>query len=756
MINFVVSDTNNGSWDGNEINQVVPAAASLAGLSSLGLLRDRMMKRQPKEEEALNDLQSRQREERRRKRTQKALSTAAGLSTFAAIGSSADVSALPSGRDFAMNPGVSSFLTTARSSQNLSSESIRNSVFEFNDGIANAATTEVYDTVDGFSSSSNNAVLWENEHSTNENEQTMNFGESAVPSSSSLLSSEFSRGTNGIYDYDTKMYPKERLYSNVESGFDPPLKESSSRKGRFMFGGVSLRSLKSKFDSTFVKEVISEPEQNAPKAVSLISPQAPLPGASIIPENIPLSNDDFPPVKHALSQTTSNTKHLPLQDRPEPTVVLEEDEIEREEPRKLPHQPAEVSAVKTSGIEYPTTQYYQDSTTFPTVIRKDSRTFPVSRIESPDAFYKGLAGGTLAAAVSKGFHNRNRKRVIGATPQKFVSTQSGQNRIDADQPYAFRSSNANMAERQQSDFEVQTITSSASSYTQTKPGGARVSVAVESTLRNGSSVKFSASSNPFEGASFSERSRYTKSYREDSIDTLVKGSYLDSLSNDSSISGVGMQSYLEGLSSLSMRSSYDNYSIRNSMEQCESSLDSISQSLDYMPMPDMDFDTFDTVYKDLQSATNDIALVSETLEANDNIAVESMMGTQPRYTTTMYGLSSDGAVGTNKKGCDESSISSQEPYLETISQNSASVTCGQGLTSYLSDLTSMGPLSFDIPQQGSFNAPVMETEHNSMTSEPEPISIIQSKRASEKSGRSGGRPRRVRVFVESSVDISRM
>lgn len=715
FIIVVATDTNNGSWDGSKINPVVPVAASLAGLSSLGLLRDGMMKRQPKEEEAWNDLQSRHREEHRRKGTHKALSAAAGLSTFAAIGSTTDVSALPSEQGFDMNQasGASSFFTTAGSSQKLFAESTRNY-----DGIANIATTEVYNTKNP-----------PEDYSTYQ--QTMN----SLPSSSSLLSSEFSRGTNGIYDNDdTKVYPRERSNPNVKSGFAPPIKESSSRKGSFMFGGVSLRSLKSKFDS--------DSEQNNLKAVSSTTPQSPSPlkispDASIIPEKIPLSNDDFPSAKPASSQVTSIPDVIQLSPESSNTKrALEENQIEQQEPRKAV---SVVKQSKTSRIEDPTKQYHQDSTTFPTDSSEDSITFPVSPIQTPDAFYKGLAGGTLAAAISKELHNRNRKRVIGAKPKKFMPSQSAQNRIDADRPYAFRSSSANMAERQQSDFEVQTKFSSASSYTQTKPGGARISVAVESTPTNGSSVKFSASSNSIVGASFSEKARYPKSYREDSVDALVEGSYLGSLSGESSTSGVGMQSYLEGLSSLSMRSSYDNYSIGNSMEQCESSLDSISQSLNCMPVTDMDFDTFDTVYKDLQSATDDIALVSETLN------------TQPRYTTN---LSSEGAVGTYSKGCDELSTSSQGSYLETISQNSASVSCGQGLTSYLSDLSSMGPLTFDIPHQGSYSAPIMETEHNSIS--PELISVIDSKPASEISGKSGGRPRRVHVFVESSVDVSRM
>jgi hypothetical protein len=832
---------------------VLPAAASVASLSSLGLIRDRMMKRQPKTREERKEMEG-----RRQRSTRNALSTAAGLSTFAAV----STTNLPSERGFDTGRSLNTISFTSSSTQSPAHDDVR---FGFNDGIANAATTDGYSyqidtTHEGNVNSwaqthdfpitntrnmlqlDENAVASSSSFIASSGEYVDETSNSAMGSSSFTIASEFSRGTYGIYD--TKSYPKERTYSSVESGFSPPLKESGSRKSRsFMFGGVSLRSLKTKFDS-IVKEKPSELERTAekakqadkstpvksvkvdvvPKVERTLTPGPPQPERKIEPENsvvpdkIPLSKDEFvpsqpttkPPAqsipdKILLSPDVIIPKQPPpLETKPEPQVILEKTE------------PLDIKATPFSSVIPPNSWDTENNNAYSRQVSgffdEVSKTIHTSQIKSPEGFYKGLAGGTLSALVAKGFQggSKRQKQVIGAFPNAASIQYGGQppqpqpspNNIDTNQPYAFRSSSAETKSSQQSKFEIKTPTSYASSTTQAKSGEARVSVSVESRLENGASVQFSASSNS-ERVSFSETPKAAPSYSANAIDTKATStniSYLDSLRATSSTSGVGLQSYLGGLSGASPIDS--SYNMGLSMDQFSSSLDSISQDLEAISNDDMDFESIDSVYKDLNCASKDISSVSDVLLAQETYN-ESGLSTSPStnqygsyldsisndkatiyygqgltsyldglpvsndlsatgsgrgFTSYLTGLASTTSLSTADISQDTNesievaplftepqvtntndygaSTSYQGSYLDSISTGSVAVQSGQGLTSYLSDLSMSAPLVFDIPQ-------------------PEAPTAPSNKPAAEVTTFTGGRPRRVRVFVDLSVDVRR-
>lgn len=864
-------DTNYNRWKDNGINQVLPAAASVASLSSLGLIRDRMMKRQPKESEERKEM-----EERRQRTTRDALSAAAGLSTFAAI----STTNLPSERGFGASRASSTISLNSASTQSPFHDDIR---FRFNDGIANAATTEGYsfggdDTYEG------NANPWTEayDYSTADTSNIPQLDESAVASTSSfiassgeyqlgqastavdsssfIIASEFSRGTSGIYD--TKLYPKERAYSSIESGFSPPLKESGSRKGRsFMFGGISLRSLKSKFDS-MVKEKPSEPEQTVekakqadktapvksakaeavPKVEMNVLPGPPQPQTQIepeisaVPEKIPLSKDNLSPAQPTIKPMApsipdkillSPDGNIPKQQsppklKPEAEVILEKMEPLINTP--LPSLPSTPPNIWDEEDSNPYNR--QGSEFFDGVLR----TIDTSRIKSPEGFYKGLAGGTLSALAAKGFQGgpKRRKQIIGSSPDA-AGIQFGEppqppsspNNIDTNQPYAFRSSSIETTSSQQSKFEIKTPTSYASSTTQAKSGEARVSVSIESSLESGSSVQFSASSTS-QVASFTETPKAAPSYSANAIDTKATStnvSYLDSLRTTSSTSGAGLQSYLGGLSGASPIDS--TYNMGVSMDQFSSSLDSISQDLDTISNGDMDFESIDSVYKDLNSASKDISSVSDVLFAQesytdggvntspstnhygsyldsilndeastcygqgltsylDGLPVSnevSRSGSSRGFTSYLTGLTSassltfdlpqdeitesiEVAPSFNEPQATDTSTSYQGSYLDSISRGSVTIQ-GQGLSSYLSELSTSTPLRFDIPEPNNYDS-MDALEMPKMSVPPDSIEINSSNPASYNNPTSeittynGGRPRRVRVSVDSSVEVNRM
>jgi hypothetical protein len=871
-------------WEETGMNQVIPAAASLASLSSLGLLREKMMKRQPKTEEewAQQDMMRNQRLQKREEHTRRgarnAWSAAAGLSTFAAV----STTQLPSARGFNTNlESTTSSLTAARSNENVLSD---NHNFGFNGGATNAATEDY-----GFESelSLHTSETFVNDEFTSQYDGHLEEGNFAVDSSSFTIASEFSRGSYGIYD--TKAPLKETTYSNVNSGFSAPLKESAPRKNpSFMFGGVSLRSLKSKFDS-IVKEKTSEPEQKVEK-VQQAPPDKPAPIKSVkvesppkvkikpvdkpapvfpspsqpetstnIPEKIPLARDELSPVKPIVKPQTSSIPDkiqlspdnvVPKQQTAptEPKVIIERDEPSK--PPALSQPPTAVVPPKISdmkaaildkvdsikppplpAIPKPTTNT-ENRQTYSSEVSEffDDITdmIPTSAIQSPDGFYKGLGGGTFAALVAKGLQgSTKRRKTIGASPKEVAKasyqngglpprTSSSQNNIATNQPYAFRSSSADTASVQQSNFEIKTPTSYASSTTQATSGEARVSVAIESTLEEGSSVQFSTSTSSG-GVSFSEQ---PPSYSKNAINTQItdnSGSYLDSLQSAPttvSSKGIGLQSYLGGLSNTPPTTS-NTYCIGTSMDRFSSSLDSISQDLDSMNGVDMDFDSIDSVYKDLKYASQEISSVSETLSAQeshngntDNAQIGSYLDSISDETAALYcgqgltsylddlGISQDSAIVRSGQGltsylddlssasslqCDlheqasyayvdpapafsadpvpssyehyDSSTPNQGSYLDSISQGMVMAQPGQGLTSYLSDLSAAAPLEFDIPKQS--NQAIESVQDPAASSSLRYPDQSVSSNPVEIMTNNSGRPRRVRVFVDASVNVSR-
>ena len=790
-----------------------------------------MMRRHPKEQE--ERMHQRDVEERRRRGTRNAWSTAAGLGTFAAVGSTNLPLSSERGFDISRPTPASSY-TEARFNEIHFAER-----FGLNNQIANAVTSdEYYDEFVNKPGAQNEFT----KHDTSAVTSTSSFIASsgagiqdiATASSSIETASEFSRGTFGIYD--AKVYPKERTYSSVNSGFSPPLKESTPTKSRsFMFGGVSLRNFKSKL--TFAKDPPKDPKvkekihiipinpasvNNEKKIVmkeptNLIAPLAPpllqpdtISDTSDIPDKIPLSQDDMPQVQH---KTNPQASSFPERIYLSPDVNTETKKQSFPDTKPAPKVAAENKATnltpQTTTTKASPVQYNRDPTMGRSIFDDISTAFPAT----PNGFYKTIATGTLAATVAKGFAGAKRKRVIGASPQgvNFVSPAADlqsrpysvpQNSVETDQPFASRSFSTDKSSLQQSKFEIKTSSSYASSTSETKPGETRVSLAIESTLKNGSSVALTASSSSSGGVSFHERSETVSSYRESAIDTTALGyggSYLDSLSRASSAqpaSGGGLQSYLEDISNISMENNDYTYtsSIGHSMEQCGSSLDSVTRSLDSMSVeaitPDMDFDS---VYKDLSSATNDIssaALLMQDSFAGDGRNFNSLSNTQSLDSCTSSnfqetsliqpgrGLTSylDNLVSSSSLGRDltqndtfeattypeshtsatsvEDYGSSQGSYLESISQSTATVCSGQGMTSYQSQLSAAAPLSFDIPQQ--FNVPgVADSEPRSTSPESIRVPNYGGDLVSEVIATTSKKARRVRVYVDSSVHVSR-
>jgi hypothetical protein len=84
----------------------------------------------------------------------------------------------------------------------------------------------------------------------------------------------------------------------------------------------------------------------------------------------------------------------------------------------------------------------------------------------------------------------------------------------------------------------------------------------------------------------------------------------------------------------------------------------------------------------------------------------------------------------------------QGSYLESISLNTAAIS-GQGFTSYLSELSTAAP--FDIPVQES-GTPIGISERIRVTSKT-PVSDIITKNSA--------RPRRIRVYVDASVNVNK-
>ena len=762
---FIDLDIKN-KWGDSGTNNAIPAAASIAGLSSLGLLRDRMMKRHPKEQEAWMQQEDkrnhhiREAEERRRRGTRNAWSTAAGLGAYAVV-STTNLRTV-SERTFDLNrdSGESSY-TSTRSTQSPFTDSCRSSPFQFDGAVANAATIDDYGFDSGFSTTfgskgeglvSSNNVWQEGEYTSidTQNNDLLNNNEvftssssfiassersddSAAASSSFDIASEFSRGSYGIYD--SKAYPKGQLYSEVSSGFSAPLKEVTPRKGRgFMFGGVTIKNLKSKIESTFAKEKLIEPEQKVQKEkqVSVDKPDPvksvkmdtlpkvdnkPViehipsspppqqlqpetkPELSVIPDKIPMGKDDLsPPKSNGITRSTSlpdriqmssdniiTQKQSPPQTLSEPKVILEKIDMKPPLPATTVV-PSKTSNIEDNALYTPTTSIDQKK-----IVEKVSDVFPSSHIYSPEGFYTGLGAGAAVATVAKGFQGINkRKKIIGASPKDVAN--SGE----------------------------------------------------------------APSASDFQSFGDSNKSREPK---------------------------------------------YSNYNIGNSMDRCNSSLDSISRDLDSMSndldsiTPEMDFDS---VYKDLNSAAQDISSASAVLFAQerydgdtnttpkeqhlgsyldsisqgtltggsgqgltsylDTLALSSSLAldqASTRPVEVVSSFSSSQPPATNRYGdYDNDSTFNRGSYLESISQSNAAGPCGEGMTSYLSKLTAAAPISFDTFQQNGYNTPsVTQTASNPRAPLPNPSVTSYSKPASEVVLKNGGR--RVRVFFDSSVDVKR-
>ena len=802
---FADFDANRRPEQTTSRKDAVSASASLAGISTLGLVRERMMRRHPKEQEEWMHA-----EERRRRGARSALSTAAGLSTFAAV-SSINLPLQSERESGVYRPILPSSYTEASLNQN----PLQN--FGLNSQIANAVTSDEYYTESVSNSEAYNKFI-EHEHNAVASTSGAGMQDIATGSTSIVTASEFSRGTFGIYD--TKTYPKERVYSSVNSGFSPPLKESAPIKSRnFMFGGISLRNLKSKF--TFAKEAPNElnmqkENQNLPaktesisdeeivtkKSTNFIAPVVPpllqpdaISETSVIPDKIPLSLDDLPPVQRNANPQTSTIPDK-IQLGPDASIEARKQTFSVSKPAlKEAEKDVTNLSPQDTTMKAPNIHPNKDSTIPRWIFGDVSTTFQAT----PNGFYKTIATGSLAAAAARGFQGSSkRKRVIGASPQdvSFVASSAYDlnprsysvppTSIETDKPFAYRSFNTdNKSSSQQSKFEIQTSSSHASSASETQPGKARVSLSMESTLTNDSSVAFTASSSSSGGVSFREKSATgVPSYRENAIDTTALGcgeSYLDSLSrrvpSSRSSPGTGLQSYLEDISSRPMEINDYTSIIGNSMEQCGSSLDSVTQSLDSISIeaitPDMDFDS---VYKDLNSATKDISSASAVLmqesfsgsvknfnsPSNNELSVSSPASLsqetshmQPGKGLATYldDLASSSSLESDLMENDTSETSTypvtdtRGSYLDSISQRTVAVCSGQGLASYQSQLSAAAPLSFNIPTS--------ESKPRSISSKSIHVTNPAGDLVSEVIASSSRKARRVRVFVDSSVRVSR-
>lgn len=879
MVYFIGFGAYDGTWDRT-------AAASVAGLSSLGLLRDRMMKRQQKEEEAWmqqddkRNQQMREMEERSmRRNTRNVLSTAAGLGTFAAVGTT-NLPPLSPDKGYEMvnqASRASSFASTG-SGQNPLVGGSRISQVGFGGGIANAATT----TLNDYAGGRNVAAHWNPEmHNEQYNQMPgdtaatssssiiasayaiSGVDTSALDSSTSILASEFSRGTSGIYD--SLSYTKRRpSYTGIDSGFSPPLKESAPRRKSRLVGGITMR--KSKFDSTFVKEKPSESDRgvgqsNVPKAVTLprksvptipsppktqsaqvssavtkavvtqskapVSPKtqpAPVPvnDADIaqpkapIPEKIPLDVSSQPIVK---PQSTAIPEKIPLtpdiipesRKSPPPQPIAEPKVVpERVDPSRTLNAPDTDGKEDTSATHYPV-----DVSRMPSTFRIKNQ---------KNGFYAGIAAGTFGAIVAKAFQGGAKESKEGESPSQerdldSLSQTGGlpPDNIYTDQPFTFQSSSAETTSQRESNFAIQTPTTTASSTTtQAASGETRVRVAVETTLEKGSSVGFSAGTDFAGGVSFSEVPGNKQANYGDAIDVPsshetpdYKTSYLDSLRRGSpgSAPGAGLQSYLEELSPLSFSAPPMEYS----MNQVGTSLDNISEDLDAMSN-DLDSITPDitsalgSISNDLTSVSEDITSASKALSSSlpsqqyfgsylDNLSqgaptcsgqgltsyLNDLSGAVPvcsdqgltsylddlsSTTPSAFDLPTLKALPLNPPDAVESFeveapaaysyeqadagdfTQKQGSYLESISQITSALGSGRGLTSYLSDLSSAAPLVFDLPAQESFDSPppTESMQSPSVTSYTAPVPDPTNT----------GRPRRVRVFVEHSVDVQKI
>ncbi|KAL3800832.1 hypothetical protein HJC23_001669 [Cyclotella cryptica] len=495
------------------------------------------------------------------------------------------------------------------------------------------------------------------------------------------------------------------------------------------------------------------------------------PELSIIPEKIPLTRDDLLP-----SEPSDIKSHIPER------IQMRSDS---DAPQALlpPQQNAEpkisVKSLNVRGTSFEITDEEKDvslSTDYP------------NKVSSQNTFYQGIAAGTFAAAVAKAFRKDSESREISSSTagetNGFPPPPSSvpQENIITDKPFVFKSFRAESQMKRESRFEIKTPSTSVSSKSvKMKAGEERISVGMDSTIEIGSSLGFTAGSDSSGAFSFREVTDDVPSYNEIyAINSKAvvddKTSYLDSLSRalpTPPTSGMGIKSYLDELSNVpplllrtpSLEPHDDN--VGNSINLCGSSLDNISQDLKIMSKyldsitPDISSD-LDSISSDLDSVTQDISTASAALFACSrqqeesknylsNVShFESYLDSLSQETKTRLS-STDGFEKAPSLSFEEydlqDSTTKPRSYLDSISKGDPTLLRGKGLTSYVSELSSAPPLAFDLTTQESLSPPVPPVLHSSISSYTKP--------ASDFNAIDYRRPRRVRVFVEHSVDLNK-
>jgi hypothetical protein len=228
------------------------------------------------------------------------------------------------------------------------------------------------------------------------------------------------------------------------------------------------------------------------------------------------------------------------------------------------------------------------------------------------------------------------------------------------------------------------------------------------------------------------------------------------------------------------------------MDSFESSLDNISQDLEHMSKdldsitPDISSD-LDSILSDLGSVTQDISSASAALLAcgSEREENKNCLSSVTHFESYLDSLSQDTASVFSGQGLSSylkdltsaSALSFDLPeqgstddfetapslsfgeyydvdttpklgsYLDSISKGDSTVICGKGLTSYVSELSSAPPLAFGLPGQESFNSPVVPVAKSVISSYTKPVldfTTLENRK-----------PRKVRVFVEHSVNIQK-
>lgn len=544
----------------------------------------------------------------------------------------------------------------------------------------------------------------------------------------------------------------------------------------------------------------STDRMSTPKTSPATEPKA-SPELSVVPENIQLTRDDLLPMESSAETKTVIPDRIQLStdvDASPQTLLPPQQNVYPEIPSSPP--PLSESVVKNM---------YTRGTSFEITDENKESSGDLSKASRQNTFYGGIGAGTFAAAVAKAFDDdtkKTRREISSSTSAETDGllprpTTVARDNINSDQPFAFR---AKSQTNQESRFEMKTpITYASSESEQMKTGQERLSVAVDSTLEVRSSLRFATNNGSAGDPAYNELYLIdTKAVEVSSVqETDGKTSYLDSLRRASPTlptSRIGMRSYLDELSNASpffrtppIEAHGDD--VGSSLDSCVSSLDNISQDLEHLSKdlkfitPDISSD-LDSISSDLDSVTQDISSASAALLACGSQREESKncLSSVTHFESYLDSLSQDdtssvcsgqGLSSYLNDLASASALSFDLPeqrrtndvetspslsfgeyydldttpklgsYLDSISKGDSTVLCGKGLTSYVSELSSAPPLAFDLPGQESSNSPVVPVVNSVMSSYTKPILDFTTMENT--------RPRKVRVFVEHSVNIQK-